>query len=177
MYDHRYIRSVLPHRHPILLVDQVEEISYFDRVVAVKAVTGSEPAYARLPDDAPASHYAYPRSLMIESFGQSGAFLWMESIRAAGQELPGTLIFAVAKDVTYHRNAYPGDTLRHVARMERVVGPNAFLNGQIWVGGELAVEIGSVIATAREASALGEESPSAGPRLATTGNTHLEELS
>jgi 3-hydroxyacyl-[acyl-carrier-protein] dehydratase len=159
VFDHARIRDVLPHRHPILMVDTVEEIVHHDRIVTTKAVTGSEPCYAGIAEAEPGadgpSRYAYPRSLMIESFGQSGAVLWLESIRRDGKELEGSLIFAAARDVTFHRPAYPGDTLRHVAHIDQVVGDNAFLHGQTLIDGEVAVDYGSVIAVVRQTETLG----------------------
>jgi 3-hydroxyacyl-[acyl-carrier-protein] dehydratase len=155
MHDHARIRGILPHRHPILLVDRVEEIEYHDRIVTTKAVTGSEPCYAGMEETTESRRYAYPRSLMIESFGQSGAVLWLESIRRDGLELEGSLIFAAARDVTFHRQAFPGDTLRHVAHIDQVVGDNAFLHGQTLIDDELAVDYGSVIAVVRQTETLG----------------------
>jgi 3-hydroxyacyl-[acyl-carrier-protein] dehydratase len=154
LHDHASIRRILPHRHPILMVDTVEEIEYHARIVTTKAITGSEPCYAGLAESADRRCYAYPRSLIIESFGQSGAVLWLESIRRDGQELDGSLIFAAARDVTFHRQAHPGDTLRHVAHIEQVVGENAFLRGQTLIDGEVAVDYGSVIAVVRKTDTL-----------------------
>ncbi|MDH6108618.1 3-hydroxyacyl-[acyl-carrier-protein] dehydratase [Kitasatospora sp. MAP12-15] len=155
LYDHARIRGILPHRHPILLVDTVEEIEYHARIVTTKAVTGSEPCYAGIAETTDSGRYAYPRSLIIESFGQSGAVLWLESIRRDGQQLDGSLIFAAARDVTFHRQARPGDTLRHVAHIDQVVGDNAFLRGQTLIDGEVAVDYGSVIAVVRKTDTLG----------------------
>jgi 3-hydroxyacyl-[acyl-carrier-protein] dehydratase len=155
LLDHARIRGILPHRHPILMVDTVEEIEHHERIVTTKAITGSEPCYAGIAEAADRRHYAYPPTLIIESFGQSGAVLWLESIRRDGQELDGSLIFAAARDVTFHRQAYPGDTLRHVAHIDQVVGENAFLRGRTLIDGEVAVDYGSVIAVVRKTDTLG----------------------
>lgn len=164
MLDHARIRSILPHRHPVLLVDRIEELEPFEHIVAVKAVTGSEPCYAGISESARSADVlwgyrgdlAYPWSLAIESFGQSGAVLWLESIRSEGRRLDGgSLIFAAARDVVFHRPAYPGDTLRHIAHIDQLVGENAFLYGRTYIGDELAAEYGSVIAVIRSSSALG----------------------
>lgn len=157
LYDHAHLRGMLPHRHPILLVDTVEKLTPYGGIVASKAVTGSEPCYAGLTDagsDDP-RRYAYPRSLTIESFGQSGAVLWLESIRREGRELDGSLIFAAARDVTFHRQAHPGDVLRHEAELDQIVGDNAFLHGRTLIGDQVAVEYGSCIAVVRQTETLG----------------------
>lgn len=155
MLEHRDIREVLPHRHPVLLVDRVLELEPFERIVATKAITGSEPCFARLADGLPLASYAYPASLIIESFGQSGAVLWIESVRMKGEQLRGTLMFAAARDIVFHRQVFPGDTLRHVAHVDQIIGDNAFLRGETWVGDELVATVGSAIAVMRAAATLG----------------------
>ncbi|WP_457030404.1 3-hydroxyacyl-ACP dehydratase FabZ family protein [Kitasatospora sp. P5_F3] len=155
MYEYAAIRRAIPHRHPVLLVDRVVELDPFERIVTTKTISGCEPCYAGMADDLPQSAYSYPRSLLIESFGQSGAVLWMESVRLREAPMTGTLIFAVARKVVFHRSVYPGDTVRHVARVDSLVGPNAFLSGESYVGDELVATVGEAIAVMRETDALG----------------------
>lgn len=166
--DHVQIRGLLPHRHPILLVDRVEELEYYDRIVSVKVVTGSEPCYSAIVETTDARRFAYPQPMMVESFGQSGAVLWLESIRHDGLQPAGSLILAGARGITFHRAAYPGDTLRHVAYIERIIGDNAFLHGRTWIGEELAAEYGSVIAVVRRSETLAHPSNTAAPTAAPT---------
>ncbi|MCU1681793.1 MAG: beta-hydroxyacyl-(acyl-carrier-protein) dehydratase, FabA/FabZ [Amycolatopsis sp.] len=154
MHDQARIREVLPHRHPILLVDRVDEIVHFESLTAVKAVTGSEPCYADMAETAQGKDFAYPASLILESFCQAGAFLWLESMRAVDRRLDGKLVFALAKDVAFHLPVYPGDTLRHELRMDRVLGDNAFLSGRIRVGDAVVAEVGSLAAAIRRAADL-----------------------
>ncbi|MFD6325631.1 3-hydroxyacyl-ACP dehydratase FabZ family protein [Streptomyces sp. NPDC058442] len=148
--EHADIRRILPHRHPVLLVDRVLEIEPGARIVATKTVTGSEPCYAALDEDLPASAYAYPTSLLVESFGQSGAVLWLYSAAAQGEQREGTLIFGSARDVTITGSAYPGDVLRHVVEIDRIIGDNAFMRGEIWVGDRRIATLGSVLAVVRD---------------------------
>ncbi|MFF4762933.1 3-hydroxyacyl-ACP dehydratase FabZ family protein [Streptomyces sp. NPDC001292] len=148
--EHADIRRILPHRHPVLLVDRVLEIEPGVRLVATKTVTGSELCYAGLDEDLPASAYAYPASLLVESFGQSGAVLWLYSAAAKGEQRGGTLIFGSARDVTINGGAYPGDVLRHVVEIDRIIGDNAFMRGEIWVGDRRIVTLGSVLAVVRD---------------------------
>lgn len=151
MLEHAAIRRILPSRHPILLVDRVLELVPFEHIVAIKTVSGSEPCYARIAEDAPERAYRYPHSLIVESFGQSGALLWLESLRTRGEEPPGTLVFAAARDIVFHRRVYPGDTLRHEARIDHIVGDNAFVTGATYVAGELVATVGEGIAAIRPA--------------------------
>ena len=152
--EHAELRRILPNGHPILLVDRVLELVPFERVVAVKAVSGSEPCYAGLEADAGPHGYAYPRSLIIESFAQSAAVLWLESLRTRDEEPPGTLVFAAARDITFHRHVHPGDTLRNEARIDHIIGHNAFFTGAAYVGDEPVATVGEGIAALRPAESL-----------------------
>ncbi|MFH8339514.1 3-hydroxyacyl-ACP dehydratase FabZ family protein [Streptomyces sp. AM6-12] len=149
MIDHAGIRNIIPHRHPVLLVDKVLEFSPFDRIVTVKSVSGSEPCYARMSEGLGSSAFAYPKPLLIESFGQSGAVLWLESIKSRGESLNGTLIFAASRNVEFHRPVYPGDTVRHTLKIDQLVGDNAFLSGQSFVGDDPVMTVGEAIAVVR----------------------------
>lgn len=149
MIDHAGIRNILPHRHPILLVDAALELYPFDRIVTVKAVSGSEPCYANMVEGLDPGAFAYPKSLLIESFCQSGAVLWLESIRSRGESLSGTLIFAAAKNVRFHSPVHPGETVRHSLKIDQLVGDNAFLSGQSFVGDRPVMTVGEAIAVVR----------------------------
>ncbi|MFE1928882.1 3-hydroxyacyl-ACP dehydratase FabZ family protein [Streptomyces sp. NPDC059474] len=153
--EHADIRRILPHRHPVLLVDRVLELEPGSRIVATKTVTGSEPCYAGLEEGLPASAYAYPASLLVESFGQTGAVLWLYSTAMAGERSEGTLIFGSAREVTINGRAYPGDVLRHTVEIDQLIGDNAFMRGEIWVGDRRIATLGSVLAVVREGLAAG----------------------
>ncbi|MBU3862700.1 beta-hydroxyacyl-ACP dehydratase [Streptomyces sp. 4503] len=153
--EHADIRRILPHRHPVLLVDRVLELEPGSRIVATKTVTGSEPCYAGLEEDLPASAYAYPASLLVESFGQTGAVLWLYSAAMAGERSEGTLIFGSAREVTITGRAYPGDVLRHTVEIDQLIGDNAFMRGETWVGDRRIATLGSVLAVVREGLAVG----------------------
>jgi 3-hydroxyacyl-[acyl-carrier-protein] dehydratase len=153
MLEHAAVRDVIPHRHPVLLVDRVLEIEPFERIVTTKTISGSEPCYAGMAEGLPQSAFAYPVSLIIESFGQSGAVLWIQSVKQSAEPLTGALMFAAARNVTISGEAYPGDTLRHEAFVEQIVGDNAFLRGATYVGDRLIATVGSAIAVLRPAPA------------------------
>ncbi|WP_063771108.1 3-hydroxyacyl-ACP dehydratase FabZ family protein [Streptacidiphilus neutrinimicus] len=148
------IMRILPHRPPILLVDRVLEFVPGERIVTTKTISASEPCYSGLADPLPDAGYAYPTSLLIESFGQSGALLWLCSARHRGESVEGTLIFAQAKECVFDGRAYPGDVLRHEVRMDHLVGSNAFMTGETWIGDRRLATMGSVLAVARDSAEL-----------------------
>ena len=145
------IRRLLDHRHPILLVEKVLEYDPGHRITTTKAVSVSEPCYATLPASAPQSAYRYPDTLVIESFGQSGALLWLKTMAETDTTPDGVLFLASARDCVIEGHAYPGDVLRHEVRLDKIVGDNAFLSGQTWVGDRRIAAMGSAVAVIRPA--------------------------
>ena len=147
--DAARIRALLPQRHPLLLVDRVLTRTG-NRIETIKAITATEPCYAGLGDDATIDDYAYPASLLIESFGQSAALLWLEGPPTADQ----MLVFAGARDYVVEGHAYPGDVVRHVVHLERVVADTAFATGESWAGDRRIATVGSLIAARRPAATV-----------------------
>ena len=171
MLGHAELRALLPQRWPMLLLDRVEELEPGVRVTAVKAVTGAEPCYQGLPDGLPAGRYAYPFPLLLESFGQACAVLWRTSTASD----PGdVLMFAAARDCVPRAAVYPGDVLRHEARLEHVVPGTAFASGSTWVGDREVATFGSLVAVTRPAAQIERTRKRRGTQMSTT--SRFEEL-
>jgi 3-hydroxymyristoyl/3-hydroxydecanoyl-(acyl carrier protein) dehydratase len=150
--DARVIRSCLPHAHPMLLIDRIVTLEPGSLIVAIKAVSGAEPCYRDLPRDLPPERYAYPASLMLESFGQAAATLWIET--AGGRNPDDLVILTAARNCRIDGYAYPGDTLRHVARIHNVVGDTALVEGEIWIGERRVATVQSMMASIRSPKAF-----------------------
>ncbi|MDJ0346541.1 hypothetical protein QMK19_33115 [Streptomyces sp. H10-C2] len=145
--DHVRIRELLPVRHPMLLVDRVDSLDPGRRISTVKAVTGSEPCYQSLPEGLSAAGYAYPRSLVFESFGQSAALLWLASTGAGVPD--GVLMLAAMRGCRFAGGVQPGETMRHVVRLEQLSSGAAFLSGEIWAGAQCVAVVDQLIAVNR----------------------------
>jgi 3-hydroxyacyl-[acyl-carrier-protein] dehydratase len=154
--DHAAIRAILPQRHPLLLVDRVVELAPGESITTVKAVTGTEPCYAGLPDGAGPGRYRYPRSLIVESFGQSAALLWFDGRPPPDPDDRRRLMFVGARDFRFDGDAYPGDLLRHEVRLDSVVADTAFATGETWAGDRRIATVAALIATRRPVSPSGE---------------------
>lgn len=152
--DHAAIRECLPVRHPMLLVDRVLAVEPGVSITAVKAVTGSEPCYQGLPEGLPAQRYAYPSSLILESFGQAAAVLWVQTARAGAAELAEVLMLAGFRRCRITGRVYPGDLLRHEIRIDQVVHGTAFSSGETWVGDRRVASMGSLVAVSRPRSSV-----------------------
>lgn len=147
MRDHAGLRSVLPHRHPILLVDRVLRCEPGHEIEAVKAVTGSEPCYAGLAEDAPAAAFRYPEALLLESFAQSAGVLWCATL---GREFRGTLVLAELRGIRFHQPVLPGEVIRHVATVGSASGAIAVVSGRSsGSSGGLALTVDRLVLAAR----------------------------
>jgi 3-hydroxyacyl-[acyl-carrier-protein] dehydratase len=153
MRDYAQIRQILPHGAAMVLVDRVDWLEPGRALRAYKAVSGCEPCYHHLPPGLPADRYAYPVSLIIESFGQAALVLWhsMPQSPVSGHSL---LMFAAARNCRFEGRVYPGDVLRHEVEFERSIADTGFAKGETWVGDRLIATMGSFIAVARPAQLL-----------------------
>lgn len=146
------IKRIIPHRHPILLVDRVLSVEPGARLTALKAVTAAEPCYAAVADDA---DHGYPASLLIESWAQAAVLLsvWEQpnpDVLAGKVELAGAI-----NDVRFERPVHPGDVLRHEVRMVRAVADTAILAGATTVDGAPAMSVGHFVVALRPIDVLG----------------------
>ncbi|WP_378730214.1 3-hydroxyacyl-ACP dehydratase FabZ family protein [Nocardia brasiliensis] len=151
MRDHGQIRRLLPQRYPMLLLDQVLDLVPGESVHAIKAVTACEPCYQGIAETVDSDAWAYPVSLLLESFGQAAALLWIAG-REAGAE--GVLLFGAARNCRIHSAAYPGDLLCHRIRLDAQIGDTAFASGTTSIGDRLVAEVGTFAATVRPSSAV-----------------------
>ena len=148
------IRSRLPHRYPMLLVDRVTELVPGERLVAIKAVTASEPWYRALPEDAGAGQHAYPEVLLVESWCQSAGLL-----AAWDQPNPDVLtgqvmLFGSMAEIRFRHAVLPGDVLEHRVRLVRALSDTLIFQGECMVGSRTVMEIGRVVMAMRPASEL-----------------------
>jgi 3-hydroxyacyl-[acyl-carrier-protein] dehydratase len=151
MLDVAGVRRLLPHGHPIVLVDRVVDIDPGRSIVATKAVTAGEPCFATLGRDVCGDGYAYPASLLLESFGQAAAILWLHGL-APGACAGRVLMLVAGRDCRIEGRALPGDVLRHVARIDHVVGDNVFVEGETYVDDRRVATVGSMMASMRDRS-------------------------
>lgn len=151
MLEHAEIRSILPHGHPMVLVDRMLSVEPGVTAIGSKAITGTEDCYGRIATGAPLEEYRYPVSLLLESFGQTAAILWLKSCGPRmGEE--SVLVFAGASDCVIKSSAYPGDVLLHLPRLEKATGDAVIVSGEIRVGDRLIATIGSMTAAVRSRS-------------------------
>ncbi|HZT16277.1 MAG TPA: 3-hydroxyacyl-ACP dehydratase FabZ [Gaiellaceae bacterium] len=127
--DRAAIEAVLPHREPMLLVDEVLELVPGERVKATRTVT----------DDDCAGHFPgnpiMPGVKMVEALAQCGAVAVLSQEENRGK----LALFAGIDDVRFKRIVRPGETLLLECEIETVRGPVGRGRARATVDGELAV--------------------------------------
>ena len=132
-FDHLWIREILPHRYPLLLVDRVLEIEKDTRIVAIKNVTQNEEFFLGHFPSAP----IMPGVLVIEALAQTAAILTIYSRPEAAGEI---IYFAGIEKARFRRPVVPGDQLRLELEVLRMRSIHARFRGVARVDGEVAVE-------------------------------------
>jgi 3-hydroxyacyl-[acyl-carrier-protein] dehydratase len=132
------IESILPHREPMLLLDEVLELEPGARVVARKVVR-EENCAGHFPGNP-----IMPGVLMVEALAQAGAVAVLSQDENRGK----LALFAGIDDVRFKRIVRPGDELRLECELEAVRGPigkgkvRATVNGELAVRGTLTFAVG-----------------------------------
>jgi len=124
------IESILPHRAPFLLLDEVVEMVPGERLAATY----------RVPEDGWwfAGHFperpVMPGVLIVEAMAQTGAV----AVLAEEENRGRIAFFAGIDDCRFKRVVSPGETLSLVCEIDQVRGPIGRGKATAHVGSELA---------------------------------------
>lgn len=165
------IRAVLPHRHPMLLVDRVLHLEPGVGLRAIKAVTASEPWYAALDQD-PARpvtgpDYAYPHALLVESWCQAAGVLATWARPHPDVRTGRVMLFGAISAITFGAPVLPGDVLEHRVVLDREVGDTVIFSGSALVDGTPVMTVGRVVVAFRPAESLRVDAPTGPPHTPT----------
>lgn len=131
MLNTRQIMDIIPHRHPFLLVDRIEELKPGIRAVGVKAVTYDEPYFSGHFPDEP----VMPGVLQIEACAQVGAV----AILSLDENKGKTAYFGGISSARFKRKVVPGDVLTMECEIIKRKGPVGVGKATAKVGDEIAL--------------------------------------
>jgi len=132
-YDIRWIRSVLPHRYPFLLVDRVLEIEPEKWIKAYKNVTANEEFFnGHFP-----GHPVMPGVMIIEGLAQAAGILTLYQREGREEKL---MYFTGIDKARFRRPVVPGDKLIYEIEILRLRSSYCKLRGKALVDGQVAAE-------------------------------------
>lgn len=141
VYTTKEIMEIIPHRHPFLLIDTIEELEEGVRAVGKKNVSFNEPYFAGHFPQNP----VMPGVLIIEAMAQTGAVAMLGLPQWKGK----TAYFVGIDKARFKQKVCPGDVLLLETKIVRV-------KGSIGVGEATASVDGKVVAKAELTFAIGD---------------------
>ena len=124
--------EILPHRHPFLLIDTIEELESGVRAVGRKNVTFNEPYFAGHFPGNP----VMPGVLILEALAQTGAVAILSLPENRGK----TAYFAGIDKAKFKQMVRPGDALELETTIIRSKGPVGVGEAIATVNGKLAAK-------------------------------------
>ena len=140
MLTTKEIMDIIPHRHPFLLVDKIEELIPGVKAIGYKCVTYNEPYFAGHFPGEP----VMPGVLQIEACAQVGAVAILSMEANKGK----TAYFGGINSARFRQKVVPGDTLKLECEIIKQKGPlgigkaTASVDGKIVMNAELTFMIG-----------------------------------
>jgi 3-hydroxyacyl-[acyl-carrier-protein] dehydratase len=131
--DINEIQAIIPHRHPMLLIDRVIELEPLKRIVAVKNISMSDVVFQGHFPGAP----VFPGVFIIEAMAQAGAVLLFREVPDRENKL---LYFTGIDEARFRRPVVPGDQLRLELTVLKYKLGFAKLRGEAFVDDQLVAE-------------------------------------
>lgn len=124
------IKEIIPHREPFLLVDEVQELTVGESIVATKYVREDEYYFKGHFPQRP----IMPGVLIVESLAQAGAIAVLSMPENKGK----LAVFGAIKNAKFKRQVVPGDVLTLNVTLDRLRKNAGTGLAEAYVGDELA---------------------------------------
>ena len=132
MLTTKEIMEIIPHRHPFLLVDVIEELEPGVRATGYKCITYDEPYFAGHFPKEP----VMPGVLQKEACAQVGAVAMLSLEENKGK----TAYFGGINKAKFKRKVVPGDRLKMSVSIIRSKGPVGIGKAEAYVDNEKVLE-------------------------------------
>ena len=138
--DTKQIEEIIPHRHPFLLVDYIEDYEPGEFAIGYKCVTFREDFFRGHFPQQP----VMPGVLIVEALAQTGAVAILSKPENKGK----IAFFGGIDKCRFKKKVVPGDKLRLETRIIKQKGPVgigeavAIVDGKVAVKAELTFMIG-----------------------------------
>ena len=124
------IQEIIPHRHPFLLVDCIEELEPGVKAVGYKSVTYDEPYFrGHFPQEP-----VMPGVLIVEALAQTGAVAALSVPENKGK----LALFGGIKNARFRKQVTPGDVLTLHCELVEQRGPVGIGKASAYVDGKCA---------------------------------------
>ena len=131
--DINTIRSILPHRYPLLLVDRIEDLKKGESILGIKNVTINEEFFLGHYPERP----IMPGVLIIEAMAQVAGILIYYSFDDMEDKLP---IFTSIDKAKFRTPVTPGDQLNIKVEMVRLRKRISKVKAKAYVDDQIAAE-------------------------------------
>jgi 3-hydroxyacyl-[acyl-carrier-protein] dehydratase len=126
------IHAAIPHRAPMLLVDEIVSQEQ-DAIVCKKTFHSDEYFFqGHYPE-----HPLTPGVILCESAVQSGAVLLSGIVDVVG----GVPVLTRMSDVKFKRMVHPGDTIENHVKLDEVVSTAYYMTAQIKCNGKMVARL------------------------------------
>lgn len=120
--DIEQLGKILPHRHPMLLIDRVIDLEAGKRVVAIKNATSNDWFFQGHFPGKP----IMPGSIIVEAMAQASIVIYYSAYEADLKNMPEYYLGSVKAH--FYNPVLPGDQLRLEAETVKLLPTGAFIS-------------------------------------------------